>query len=55
MASCRALAIAAMTKLAQEAVDQYLAEHGGVDDLIRRGVAEFGVAGEEARQDRGAY
>ena len=43
-----------MTKLAQEAVDRYLAEHGGVEDLIRRGVAEFGDAREEARRDRGA-
>jgi hypothetical protein len=39
-----------MTKLAQEAVDRYLAEHGGVDHLIRRGVAELG----DARQDPSA-
>jgi hypothetical protein len=43
-----------MTKLAQEAVDRYLEEHGGVDRLIRRGMAEFGDAREEARKHRGA-
>jgi hypothetical protein len=43
-----------MTTLVQEAVDRYLDPHGGTDHLIRRGIAEFGDAGEEARQDRGA-
>jgi hypothetical protein len=31
-----------MTKLAQEAVDRYLADHGGADAIISRGIAEFG-------------
>jgi hypothetical protein len=43
-----------MTELVQEAVDRYLAPHGGVDDLIARGIAELGDPGEEARQQRGA-
>ena len=43
-----------MTKLAQEAVDRYLAAHGGVEGLIERGLASFGDPGEEARQRRGA-
>jgi hypothetical protein len=43
-----------MTKLVQEAVDRYLASHGGVDGLIARGLAELGDPGEEARQRRGA-
>ena len=41
-----------MTKLAQEAVDRYLEKHGGVDDVIARGIAEFGDRGAEARQER---
>ena len=43
-----------MTKLAQEAVDRYLAAHGGVEGLIERGLAAFGDPGEKARQRRGA-
>jgi hypothetical protein len=43
-----------MTKLAQEAVDRFLDEHGGVEGLIERGLAAFGDPGEEARQLRGA-
>jgi hypothetical protein len=43
-----------MTTLVQEAVDRYLDPHGGTDHLIHRGIAEFGDAGEEARQDRAA-
>ena len=43
-----------MTKLVQEAVDRYLAPHGGVEGLIARGLAAFGDPGEEARQRRGA-
>ena len=43
-----------MTKLAQEAVDRFLDEHGGVEGLIERGLAAFGDPGEEARQRRGA-
>jgi hypothetical protein len=31
-----------MTKLMQEAVDRYLAPHGGVEGLIERGRARFG-------------
>lgn len=31
-----------MTKLAQEAVDHYLAKHGGIAALIARGTAELG-------------
>jgi hypothetical protein len=31
-----------MTRLAQEAVDQYLAKHGGIAALIARGTAAFG-------------
>jgi hypothetical protein len=43
-----------MTKLAQEAVDRFLDEHGGVEGLIERGLAAFGDPGEEARRRRGA-
>lgn len=43
-----------MTELVQEAVDRYLAPHGGVDGLIARGLAKLGDPGEEARQRRGA-
>jgi hypothetical protein len=43
-----------MTKLVQEAVDRYLAEHGGAGEVIERGIANFGDPGEEARRDRGA-
>jgi hypothetical protein len=43
-----------MTRLAQEAVDRFLDEHGGVEGLIERGLAAFGDPGEEARQRRGA-
>jgi hypothetical protein len=43
-----------MTKLAQEAIDRYLEQHGGADGLIKRGIAEFGDPGEEARKRRGA-
>jgi hypothetical protein len=43
-----------MTKLVQEAVDRFLEQHGGVDSLIERGIAEFGDPGEEARLRRGA-
>jgi hypothetical protein len=41
-----------MTKLVQEAVDRYLAPHGGVKGLIARGRARFGERGEEARRRR---
>jgi hypothetical protein len=43
-----------MTKLAQEAVDRFLDEHGGVEGLIERGLAAFGDPGEDARRRRGA-
>ena len=43
-----------MTKLAQEAVDRFLDEHGGVEGLIERGLAAFGDRGEGARRRRGA-
>jgi hypothetical protein len=43
-----------MTRLAQEAIDRFLDEHGGVEGLIERGLAAFGDPGEEARQRRGA-
>jgi hypothetical protein len=43
-----------MTKLVQEAVDRFLEQHGGVETLIERGIAEFGDPGEEARLRRGA-
>lgn len=43
-----------MTTLVQEAVDRFLDQHGGVDSLIARGIAEFGDPGEEARLRRGA-
>jgi hypothetical protein len=43
-----------MTTLAQEAVDRYLTAHGGVEELIERGLAAFGDPGEEARRRRGA-
>ena len=43
----------AMTKLVQEAVDQYLEPYGGVEGLIARGTAEFGDSDEEAPQRRG--
>ena len=43
-----------MTKLVQEAVDRYLAPHGGVEGLIERGLATFGDPGEEARRGRGS-
>ena len=43
-----------MTKLAQEAVDRFLDEHGGVEGLIERGLAAFGDPGENARRRRGA-
>jgi hypothetical protein len=43
-----------MTKLVQEAVDRFLEQHGGVEALIERGIAEFGDPGEEARLRRGA-
>jgi hypothetical protein len=43
-----------MTKLVQEAVDRFLEQHGGVESLIKRGIAEFGDPGEEARLRRGA-
>ena len=42
-----------MTKLAQEAVDRFLEQHGGAAELIARGVAEFGDRGEEAHHERG--
>lgn len=44
----------AMTKLVQEAVDRFLAPHGGVEGLIERGLAAFGDPGDEARRERGA-
>jgi hypothetical protein len=44
----------AMTKLAQEAVDRFLEQHGGIQALIERGIAEFGDPGAEARLRRGA-
>ena len=36
-----------MTKLAQEAVDRLLEEHGGVEAVIARGIERFGDRGEE--------
>lgn len=39
-----------MTKLAQEAVDQLLDEHGGAEALLARGIAEFGDRGGEGRR-----
>jgi hypothetical protein len=36
-----------MTKLAQEAVDRLLGEHGGAEAIIDRGIRQFGDRGEE--------
>ena len=36
-----------MTKLAQEAVDRLLGEHGGAEAIIARGIDRFGDRGEE--------
>lgn len=41
-----------MTKLAQEAVDRLLAEHGGAEALVARGVARFGDRGDERLRPR---
>jgi hypothetical protein len=35
-----------MTKLAQQAVDRLLEEHGGAESLVARGIAEFGDRGD---------
>jgi hypothetical protein len=43
-----------MTKLAQEAVDRFLEQYGGVADVIARGVAEFGDRGKKAHHESGA-
>jgi hypothetical protein len=42
-----------MTKLAQEAVDRFLDEHGGIGALIARGRAVLGDDGRAARRRRG--
>jgi hypothetical protein len=36
-----------MTKLAQEAVDRLLAEHGGAEAIVARGIERFGDRAEE--------
>jgi hypothetical protein len=41
-----------MTKLVQEAIDRYLAPHGGVEGLIERGRVTFGDPREEGRRER---
>lgn len=36
-----------MTKLLQEALDRYLEPHGGVAEVVARGIQEFGERGEK--------
>jgi hypothetical protein len=41
-----------MTKLAQEAVDRLLEEHGGAEAVIARGIERFRDRGEERPRPR---
>jgi hypothetical protein len=41
-----------MTKLAQQAVDRLLDEHGGAEVVVARGIARFGDQGDEVPTPR---